>query len=627
MSASASSNRFPQLDKYELLEEIGHGGMATVYRAHDPRLGRDVAIKVIHKHLRDNPEVRRRFVAEARAVAKLRHRAIVEVYDVADEDDEERFLVVELVEGCTLRQILADYGPLPAEVAAAIIAHLCDAVAHAHSCSVVHRDIKPENVLVKLPPPASEAPSSDEEAPSSGRRVSSANASALSARGRVIIKLTDFGIAKVLDAQGVTSTGQILGSPAHMAPEQIEGGDIGRHTDVFALGVLLYECMVGHLPFEGKNPAQVLRRVLEGDFDAADQEMPTVGGRWARLVAATLQVDVAQRTATAEALHSAIMAELAALNIEHPAAEVTAFFADPHGYRETLSERLVPLIVKRGERARKERKVQDAAADFNRALAMRPADRTILRKVTSLGSHTAWRRRLKRSAGILAGALVLGGGAFGITRLFNSPQRQRLASIAADPTIAEPSPPAPSASAAAPSAMPSASATAAPSARIRIIPRLRLSALKVAPPAPRRVRIGIHPAGAVVKIDGKVTAVFGALLALGPGSHRLEATVPTSTCCRALSTSFSVAAAPKDNPTEVLRLSFSVPIKPARISLSGAPAGGAMSCSNGVAVAAGRSASVPMKTVDWKGTCTFSPGGARTAIQLVAGKTVTVSWR
>src|SRR5204862_4264419 len=81
---------------------------------------------------------------------------------------------------------------------------------------------------------------------------------------RVFVKLTDFGIAKLLDAQGVTSTGQVLGSPAHMAPEQIEGGEVDGRADVFGLGVLLYECMVGHLPFEGNNPAQVLRRVLDG---------------------------------------------------------------------------------------------------------------------------------------------------------------------------------------------------------------------------------------------------------------------------------------------------------------------------------------------------------------------------
>ena len=626
MTASASSDRFPQLDKYKLLEEIGHGGMATVYRARDERLGRDVAVKVIHKHLRQNAEVRRRFVSEARAVAKLRHPGIVEVYDVADDDDEERYLVVELIDGSTLRQVLEDCGPLPAEIAAAMVAQLCDAVAHAHRCGVVHRDIKPENVLIEWPtagPTRSHSGDSDGAAPSSGRRISPG----WSDRGRVIIKLTDFGIAKVLDAQGVTSTGQILGSPAHMAPEQIEGGEVGRYTDVFALGVLLYECMVGHLPFEGKNPAQVLRRVLEGDFDPADEELPSVGGRWARIVAATLQVDVAQRTATAEALQEAIAQELEALGIEQPAHEIAQFFADPEGYRAALLDRLVPRLVERGERARKRRMVQDAAADFNRALALRPDDLSILRKVSSLSSRTAWRRRLGRAGAIVAGSAALGLVAFAATRWWVANRLQQVATLEAPPLLVVSTAPLPRASGRA-AGVPTAAPRASAKAQVKRIPRLNFGALRLPPrPKRRRVRIGLHPAGAEVRIDGQVTSVFGATLLLTPGPHRLEAAVPASSCCRQLATSFVVTAAPEDAPEEVQQLSFSVPIRPARVSLRGAPTGGTMSCRNGVTVASGSSASVPMKNLDWTGSCTLSPGGRHTTVHLVAGKMVTVDWR
>ncbi len=217
----SSSGGFPELDKYELQEEIGHGGMATVYRARDLRLDREVAVKIIHKHLRENPEVRRRFVSEAKAVAKLRHPGIVDVYDVSDEADPERYLVVELIRGQSLRQWLQGHERLPAEIGAILVGILCDAVEHAHQAGVIHRDIKPENVLLEPPPPDSRA--GDEEPEDSGEAVVDRRATsdprASSERGRrVRIKLTDFGIAKVLDAQGVTSTGQILGSPAHMAP-------------------------------------------------------------------------------------------------------------------------------------------------------------------------------------------------------------------------------------------------------------------------------------------------------------------------------------------------------------------------------------------------------------------------
>src|SRR5579863_1144627 len=121
MVASAGRpSRVPVLAKYDVLEELGHGGMATVYRAHDKRLGRDVAVKVIHPHLRDSREVAHRFFVEAKAVAMLRHPNIVEVFDVSSEDEEEQYLVVELLRGLTLRKILQANGALPPEVAAAI---------------------------------------------------------------------------------------------------------------------------------------------------------------------------------------------------------------------------------------------------------------------------------------------------------------------------------------------------------------------------------------------------------------------------------------------------------------------------------------------------------------------------
>ncbi|HEY8946857.1 MAG TPA: serine/threonine-protein kinase, partial [Polyangiaceae bacterium] len=240
--------------------------MATVYRALDKRLGREVAVKIIHRHLRENREVGQRFESEARAVAKLKHPNIVEVYDVSDADEEERYLVVELVRGTTLRKLIQVEGHLPPEIAASVGIEIAEALEHAHQLGVVHRDVKPENVLVARA--AALIPGTHPEP--------------------IDIKITDFGIAKLLDAQGVTSTGQVLGSPAHMAPEQIEGGDVTARADVFGLGVLLYEAMVGRLPFDGKNPAQVLRRVLDGIFTPAERARPTVGARYSAILSRAL---------------------------------------------------------------------------------------------------------------------------------------------------------------------------------------------------------------------------------------------------------------------------------------------------------------------------------------------------
>src|SRR5258708_2820631 len=130
--SAARAGRFPQLAKYELIEELGHGGMASVYRARDKRLDREVAVKVIHPHLRDSREVVSRFNTEARAVAKLRHPNIVEVFDVSDEGDPEQYLVVELLRGTTLRKLLLEHKALPPEVAAPITIDLLAPLPHPH---------------------------------------------------------------------------------------------------------------------------------------------------------------------------------------------------------------------------------------------------------------------------------------------------------------------------------------------------------------------------------------------------------------------------------------------------------------------------------------------------------------
>jgi serine/threonine-protein kinase len=355
--------QLPRLAKYDLIEELGHGGMATVYRARDKRLGREVALKVIHKHLRGNSEVGRRFTAEAQTVAKLRHPNIVEIYDVSDDDSPLRYLTAELVRGQSLRQILTDRGRLPAEVAACIGVELASALAHAHERGVVHRDVKPENVLFGLPW------ADDQE--SSEPAVAA-------------IKLTDFGIAKLLDQQGVTATGQVLGSPAYMAPEQLECTTIDVRADIYSLGVLLYECMVGHLPFDGKTPAQVLRSVLSGKFSPADREQPSVGAQWSNILQRTLRSTPEERPASMVELRAALLAELEALGFAETSREVTSFLRDPGAYDQRLPERLVPRLLERGEKARKKRDVVAAAAHINRAAVFAPRDPRVVSLLRSL---------------------------------------------------------------------------------------------------------------------------------------------------------------------------------------------------------------------------------------------------
>jgi eukaryotic-like serine/threonine-protein kinase len=472
----------PELVKYELLEKIGFGGMATVYRARDRRLGREVAVKLIHAHLRESAEVAVRFVSEARAVARLRHPNVVEVFDVSDETEPERYLVVELVRGTTLRALISRHKKLPAELVAAIGLEVAAALSHAHEQGIIHRDVKPENVLIEL---VAETSSSS---PGSERP------------DRPRVKLTDFGIAKLLDAQGVTSTGQVLGSPAHMAPEQIEGTDVGPRADVFALGVMLYEAMVGRLPFDGKNPAQVLRRVLEGSYPPAVREEPKVGALLGDVLARALVREASGRYESIEAFARALRAELERLGITDHRREIDAFLNDQNEYVEQFTERIVKELANSGDRARADSQFQLAAAQWNRALAYRPGDSALLARATRLARRERLLTFARRSAGTLAVVAALGASFFAWRKFAATPGVEARRPAAETKSVGEVAP--------LPSEAPGGTATAAlgsaeaPAVRHRVVlketPRPRPES------ATRSVDIDVIGAkGGVVKIDGQ----------------------------------------------------------------------------------------------------------------------------
>ena len=648
----------PSLEKYELFEELGHGGMATVYRARDRRLGREVAVKVIHRHLRENAEVAARFLAEARASAKLRHPNIIDVFDVSDEAEGERYLVAELMSGTTLRKVLQEHRELPAEVGASLVLEVCAALEHAHDGGIVHRDVKPENVLVELPKRqascegaltqsspgdadstrARRARGPDERAESSrsssGRRTPSSGKAP-----RLVVKLTDFGIAKILDAAGYTSTGQVLGSPSHMAPEQIEAGEVDSRTDVFALGVMLYECLVGHLPFEGKNPAQVLRRVLDGTYPPPDRERPTVGSRWAAIVAGALARDPAERTPSAAELARQIRQELEGLGVRDPHAEVTAYFSDPQGYVSRSRPLLVERLVARAEARKRAGDSVGAAADYNRALALAPDDLALLRRAASLSSDRSFARLVRRAGLVLGLAAVFGAGAFGVSRWLRStsaPSRWQVLGGARPE-------PAPSTESATDEGEPlddgpldDPESTAphphdAPSVRPRIV-RV-MSGPPARPPStlPRKVRFHVRPAGARLLVDGRPVSWLTETPTLSPGPHEVTAEV-ASKCCRPKTATIVVTSPPVDEPERVQPFSMVLDVLPAQASFSGGPSGAQVVCpSVGLTLTSGASTSVALggdvkRTVE----CDFSAPGLdkprRRAVALKAGESVALAW-
>ncbi len=606
--------RLPELAKYELLEEVGHGGMATVYRARDRRLGREVAIKLIHRHLRDSSEVAERFTREATAVAKLRHPNIVEVYDISDPDEAERYLVVELVRGITLRERLRKQGPLPPEVATAVVLEIGGGLEHAHQQGVVHRDVKPENVLIE-PTPAPDG---------SGERTVPR------------IKLTDFGIAKLLDAQGVTSTGQVLGSPAHMAPEQIEGGNVDARTDVFALGVLLYEAMVGRLPFQGDHPAQVLRKVLEGEFTPPDRLDSKIGAPYSRIVVRAMAKTRDERFESVQAMLEALRRELASLGYGKVQPLLEALVRpDPH-----FENDLVSRLVERGAQARADGNIGLASDHFGRALAYRPGDRALLRRVSGLARDRQL-RRAGRWIALVGGLAALGagiihqvsGGAAGGERTQSEPR------AAVPPAPAAPEPPKATEPAGILPPSPPPAAAPAPSRREPAprAPARRAASEGSEQPASgkdavqtRDVVVSITGAmGGTLQVDGRALEWYGDVphpLPLGP--HRFEFIAPDSTCCESQERTIVVVAG--EGPQHVVG---EIPFRDATLRVSAEGQSGVLTCPTLFSgdQPFGDERRVAMSRVEAHGTCTLRADTAgalpqKTDVTLRAGQTTVIPW-
>jgi tetratricopeptide (TPR) repeat protein len=224
----------PRLPGYEILREVGHGGMGVIYEARHLALGRRVAVKVLRAGVAATLDELARFGREASSLARLQHPNIVQVHDVGEYEGQ-HFLAMEFVEGGTLAARLAD-GPLDAGEAATLLRALAAAVQAAHDAGVIHRDLKPANVLLCSPlPPLAGVP-----------------------------KITDFGLAKLVGEQGRTHSGTVLGTPAYMAPEQASGRPdaVGPAADVYSLGAVLYEVLTGQPPFRAATPVETLHQVL-----------------------------------------------------------------------------------------------------------------------------------------------------------------------------------------------------------------------------------------------------------------------------------------------------------------------------------------------------------------------------
>ena len=258
--------------RYRVDAPIARGGMSTVYRGLDMRLDRPVAIKIMDPQFASDPEFAARFEFEARAVARLRHPGLVAVYDHG-RDGDLAFLVMELVEGGTLRELLRERGPMPPHAAAAVLQPVLDALGVAHRAGLVHRDVKPENVLI----------SDDGE-----------------------VKIADFGLVRAVAASTTTSNSVILGTAAYLAPEQVTVGKSDARSDVYSAGVLLFELLTGRPPFTGDTSLSIAYQRIENDVPAPSSRIGGVPPHFDTLVRDATVRDPNRRFADANAMASAL---------------------------------------------------------------------------------------------------------------------------------------------------------------------------------------------------------------------------------------------------------------------------------------------------------------------------------
>lgn len=362
--------------RYELMERVGDGGMATVYRAVDLQLKRDVAVKVMHPHLAARKDARHRFSREAQNIARLKHSNIVDVYDFSVSGDETSFIVTEFVHGETVSAYTAAHGPFMPQAAALIGYAIAGALAHAHAAGIVHRDIKPDNLMI-------------------------------SRDGQ--IKLMDFGIATAVDMEGMTATGAIVGSPAHMAPEQIEGEEIDVRADIFAFGIVLYFLVTRRLPFAAANAHALFRQILEGQFEPPSRYNAQVDRQFEAIILQCMARHKADRYATAVDLQTALQGYLRQFRISDVTTLLPRFLQQPEVFQYDLKPGVVRYWTDEGNRLAAAGQLALAIDAFNRALAVDPESEPPKKALSALTSRSRRRKRLIRVSWIAAALLLVAG--------------------------------------------------------------------------------------------------------------------------------------------------------------------------------------------------------------------------
>ncbi len=380
------------VDRYEVVRLLGEGAAGKVYLARDPKLGRDVAVKVLRTGV--DPSFRRRFVAEAQAIARLKHPNIVALHDYSGEQSSELYLVMEYVPGLSLFALTQEHGPMSEPTALGIGHEMALALEHAHARGIIHRDIKPENILL--------------------------------CEGRVV--LTDFGIVKLVDTstageRGATrSRTETLGTPGFMPPEQFAGSSIGPHTDIFSLGAVLYDLTTGRVPYEGGSIEATYHNLRSGRYIDPREHRELLSADFAKLLARCLAPSVKDRLADAGELRTSILKLLKAHGVDEVRKELVAYERAPARHAVGQRDRRVDAMVAELKEALRERDASRANAVMQEIHKLAPLDPRMQQAAGIAADATVMRRQAGRRAGsfwlgLLVGLVVGGAGGVVVARL------------------------------------------------------------------------------------------------------------------------------------------------------------------------------------------------------------------